>query len=310
MLFLIIETSQQKREKFFSPQQNQAEISNKQPFGSGHIMLLKSISLDGIQLKIFDIHFSDFLYEQWPELDCIKHGDNVFRRYEIHLPSQNQENNTLLAQVQINTLNDNSIEVKMSAIEVELSITHLFINTLHNLIREKWWKVTLSEDYSYDRDYLGDILNNAIWGLLYEYELDPDEYLKEHEIQVPRMFPTMRTSYIEILPIFFTSVPEDVRQSIMSEFRKKLPPIENYFSHLSMMRDENTERLRQRISEEVRMPQKPEKTDSLDKWFVYYHDMKTLSMKYTLRQLASDVDYDYSYIRKKHIGCVKCGGNQ
>lgn len=47
-------------------------------------------------------------------------------------------------------------------------------------------------------------------------------------------------------------------------------------------------------------PTKPSKSEPLDKWFEYYHNCKNGRIKYTLKDLASDVSLTYGYIRQEH----------
>jgi hypothetical protein len=48
-------------------------------------------------------------------------------------------------------------------------------------------------------------------------------------------------------------------------------------------------------------PQKPPKGSTLDIWFDYYHDCEKAGIRYTLKQVAEEVDFSPQYIRRLHI---------
>jgi hypothetical protein len=47
-------------------------------------------------------------------------------------------------------------------------------------------------------------------------------------------------------------------------------------------------------------PKKPSKDAPRDEWFAYFHACKQTRIKYTLRDLATDLSLDYDYVRQLH----------
>jgi hypothetical protein len=54
------------------------------------------------------------------------------------------------------------------------------------------------------------------------------------------------------------------------------------------------------VSEQKAKLEKPGKGDSLDEWFAYYHACKKSRVKYTLQDLANDVNLSHGYVRQEH----------
>ena len=205
-------------------------------------MLLETVRLS-ISPEIFDVHFLDFVNEEWKDALLIQHRiEGVRLRYDVYLPKLDKsEENLLVAEIERNIVIDKQLDIRVVAIDIESPSTHLFINTFYYFLYEKW--DVNARDHGYDEQILTSTLESFIRLIFRQYDINDWDYLASHELEVPNKFPPQTTAYVQLLPNFYTEkVLEDTRRRILNKLQQRLPPIEKYPGYISVPKKKKTGR--------------------------------------------------------------------
>jgi hypothetical protein len=251
-------------------------------------MLLETIYLD-VSHKLFDLQFSDFIYNAWGEMKVIQHKFAGLRlRYEVYYEeaagfpepwvfSPVQDEAILVSEIDRTIIDDNHIEIRIAASEFERPITQFFINTFYYFLYEKYG---LYKEYYPPKQFVLDgefedrteiSLAGFIHELFARHNLNSLDYTYSSKLVIPKSDPPRQTYVIELLPAFYTDqIPVELRNTILIELQKRLQPAEELPGHFDSRKnkigrpgrseDELMYRLR-KAEEAIKIKRKnPEKT--------------------------------------------------
>lgn len=206
-------------------------------------MLLDTIRIN-VSPKLFDLLFLDFIQDNWNSMKWEQSKVGYFRlRYAFYEGTAGKfepwrldnscDENTLIAEIDRTLLDEEHIEIRIAALEVERPLTHLFINTFYYFLYEKWG---VNKEYYPPKDAIEEgLVENCIIGhlsgfiheLFARFKIDNLKYLHSYRLDVPMRFPSVFTYCSELFPTFYTDpMSEEIRIEIISELQKRLQPIE------------------------------------------------------------------------------------
>jgi hypothetical protein len=70
---------------------------------------------------------------------------------------------------------------------------------------------------------------------------------------------------------------------------------------LDLFIDEITSRIAKQLTPKSLEPQKPKNTRDLDIWFKYYYECKRAGIKFTLKEISKEANYNEVYVRQCHL---------
>jgi hypothetical protein len=179
-------------------------------------MLLETIRLD-ISPDIFDIHFREFIKE-WNVLllEWQKVG-NVRIRYDVYYQEKGPiENKNLLAEVEINSVNKDQIEVRIALVELDRGYSYDFVPALGNFIDNKWHDHLIMDDY--DNWDLRKGLENLKQALIEKYG-----FINFNDLSSPINLPEGTDEKRADLVLY---MHENLRLSLLEELQERLPPMD------------------------------------------------------------------------------------
>jgi len=212
-------------------------------------MLLETIRID-VSPKLFDLQFSDFMHDIWSEMKVLQHKIGGLRlRYEIYYEeaagfpepwvfTSEHDEYSLVAEIDRTIIDENHIEIRTAASEVERPLTQFFINTFYYFLYDKYGvykeyyppKQFVIEGEFEDRMVI--TLAGFIHELFERNNLKSSDYIQTFDYVFPNLYPDKWTYIMKLLPTFYTDqIPLETRNIILIELQKRLQPIDKLPGH-------------------------------------------------------------------------------
>jgi hypothetical protein len=262
-------------------------------------MLLETVSLN-VSPRLFDLQFSDFMYDAWDEMKIIQYKFGGLRlRYEIYYEeaaefpeswvlNPKRDEYILVAEIDRTIVDENHIEIRIAASEAERLITQFYINTFYYFLYEKYG---IYKEYYPPKQFIleGELVDSmeiTLAGFIHELfernNLNSLDYIQTFDFVVPNTIPPKWTYIMELLPAFYTDpIPDNIRNTILIELQKRLQPVDKLPGSISLKKKKTG---RPGLSEEELLYRRRKAAEAIN--------IQQRNSNITLKELVKEINWD------------------